>query len=52
MVKRLLRNKDDQYLDYELPYFELCLTNSFEIIKREELSRGARVMYFAKARRR
>ena len=48
MVQRLLRNKDDLYDDYELPYFESCLAEHFVVERREEISGGSRVLYHAR----
>lgn len=50
MVKTLLRNKEDNYMDYEIEYFENCLSKAFNIIKRNALKCGTRILYFAQAR--
>ena len=50
MVKTLLRNKVDDYTDYDLEYFERVLAQAFQIEEREVLSSGTRIMYFAKHR--
>jgi SAM-dependent methyltransferase len=50
MVKRLLRNKDDQYTDYNLEHFERCLARRFAVERRDELSSGSRILYFARSR--
>ena len=47
MVEVLLRNKEDQYQDYELDHFERCLGSLFEVERREVLPSGTRVLYFA-----
>jgi SAM-dependent methyltransferase len=47
MVQRLLRHKDDQYADYSLPFFERCLAEKFEVVHREVLASGTRILYFA-----
>ncbi len=47
MVEGLLRNKEDQYQDYELDHFEHCLGNRFEVRRRKVLPSGTRVLYFA-----
>ena len=47
MVARLLRNKDDQYTDYTLQTFDRELACRFAVHKREPLSSGTRVMYYA-----
>ncbi len=46
MVKRLLRNKDDQYSEYSVDSFEQNVSSAFKIVKREEFSSGTRVIYF------
>jgi SAM-dependent methyltransferase len=48
MVQTLLGHKEDLYADYSLPYFERCLADRFEVIRREVLGSGTRVLYFAK----
>jgi hypothetical protein len=48
MVKKLLLNKRDLYTDYELPFFEAELSRTFQIVKREVLCSGTRVIYFAR----
>lgn len=52
MVKKLLRNKVDNYTDYELPYFEESMNEFFEVATREELKSGSRILYHAHARNR
>lgn len=47
MVIFLLRNKEDQYTDYELDYFERSLMTKFKIRKREALASGTRYLYHA-----
>ena len=47
MVKVLLRNKEDQYQDYELDHFERCLRFLFEVERREVVPSGTRFLYFA-----
>ena len=47
MVKKLLRNKVDNYADYELPFFEESMSEFFNIDKREELVSGSRILFFA-----
>ena len=46
MVQTLLRHKDDHYTDYETPYFEQCLSAAFEIIERQQLASGTRILYY------
>ncbi len=50
MVGILLRNKEDNYTDYEIEYFEQFLAESFDVARRETLLSGTRILYFAKAR--
>ena len=50
MVKKLLLNKRDDYADYEQDFFESCLERSFEVVRREELPLGTRVLYYARPR--
>ena len=50
MVKTLLRNKDDQYADYEQPNFEAKLRARFEIIRQETIQSGTRTLYYARPR--
>jgi SAM-dependent methyltransferase len=47
MVKTLLRNKEDQYADYQLEVFERELAARFTVEKRQPLGSGTRIMYFA-----
>ncbi|MFQ5964293.1 MAG: methyltransferase [Candidatus Scalinduaceae bacterium] len=51
MVKTLLRNKDDNYNDYELEYFEKCLSEAFDVNERKILTSGTRILYFAQVKR-
>jgi len=51
MVVTLLRNKDDQYADYDEQVFERELTARFAIAKRQALGSGTRIMYYARASR-
>lgn len=50
MVSRLLRNKKDNYTDYELEYFEQHLSEAFDVNKRKVLTSGTRILYFAHSR--
>lgn len=50
MVKKLLLNKEDQYRDYDPPSFEAELVRRFEIVRREELEGGSRILYHGKNR--
>ncbi len=50
MVEVLLRNKEDQYADYQLDVFERCLLSRCEVLEREPLGSGTRVMYWARPR--
>jgi len=47
MVKKLLRNKEDQYRDYTLEFFESRLARLFQIRRRHVLGCGTRVLYHA-----
>jgi precorrin-6B methylase 2 len=47
MVVTLLRNKDDQYTDYDEQVFERELAARFTIAKRQPLGSGTRIMYHA-----
>lgn len=47
MVQTLLRNKDDQYSDYDREYFEQCLSDFYDVREHEELKNGRRIIYFA-----
>jgi len=51
MVKKLLRNKEDQYHDYTLDFFESRLSRVFDVQRRQVLGCGTRVLYFARSRR-
>ncbi|MBI4775660.1 MAG: methyltransferase [Deltaproteobacteria bacterium] len=50
MVRTLLRNKADHYDDYDLAVFEGSLSASFEVIEREPLGNGTRILFFARNR--
>lgn len=50
MVRDLLRYKADHYDDYNLAYFERHLAASYEIVAREPLSSGTRILYYGKVR--
>ena len=50
MVRTLLRNKDDQYGDYEQPNFEAKLASRFEIVRQETIQSGTRTLYYARAK--
>ncbi|HSR52807.1 MAG TPA: class I SAM-dependent methyltransferase [Acidobacteriota bacterium] len=47
MVEALLRNKPDQYDDYDEAVLEKCLQDHFQVRERTELSSGTRVLYLA-----
>ena len=51
MVKTLLRNKEDIYVDYDEAPFERSLEERFEVVGRERLKGGKRILYHARARR-
>lgn len=48
MVKALLRNKLDNYDDYEMGRFEQAMSEFFTVEHRRELRSGTRTLYFAK----
>jgi SAM-dependent methyltransferase len=48
MVKKLLRNKEDQYADYALESFERVLRARYATVHREALASGTRYLYYAK----
>jgi hypothetical protein len=48
MVQTLLRNKDDQYADYQPEVFETALAEHFEIVDQRPLKGGKRSIYFAR----
>ena len=48
MVRTLLRHKDDHYTDYTLAYFEQCVSAAFEIIERQPLASGTRILYYGR----
>ena len=52
MVKALLRNKLDNYADYEPELFERWLAEAFDVFHRTELEMGTRRLYYAAARSR
>jgi hypothetical protein len=48
MVKTLLRNKDERYEDYQPDVFERELAERYQIVNRQSLGSGTRVMYHAR----
>jgi SAM-dependent methyltransferase len=50
MAQALLRHKDEQYPDYSLSFFEQCLGERFEVLHREPLSSGTRILYHGRVR--
>lgn len=50
MARGLLRNKPDQYAEYEQPTFERLLSRRFDVVSREPLAGETRVLYFARNR--
>jgi len=50
-VRQLLRNKTDQYSDYDVGVFEDCLGRHFDVARRFPLASGSRILYHARARR-
>ena len=52
MVQRLLaRKRPDDHPDYRRDWFERCLLDRFQPLRREELAGGERVLYHVRARR-
>jgi hypothetical protein len=51
MVQTLLRNKQDNYADYEVDYFERCLSERFSVAQRETSGSGSRILYYAQTTR-
>ena len=47
-VKQLLRNKADQYDDYNPDYFEQCLVDLFTIENRMQFNEGRREIFFCR----
>lgn len=47
MVQKLLKNKVDQYDDYDLSNFEVCLRHNFRLIRKKELHSGTRFLFYA-----
>ena len=45
MVRKLLLNKEDQYTDYHVEYFEKYLASRCRIVRRDAVSSGARILY-------
>jgi hypothetical protein len=52
MVQRLLRQTEEAHPEYDLPAFERLLAERFEVLAREELPGGTRVLYHGRARAR
>jgi len=50
MVRRLLLNKDDIYHDYHLDTFEHEIDKYFEVLAREQLKSGSRILFFLEPR--
>jgi SAM-dependent methyltransferase len=48
MVQTLLRNKEDNYSDYNKEFFEECLSKAFDLVRHERLDSGRRFLYYAK----
>jgi len=46
-VQTLLRNKRDEYVDYDRPQFERCLAEAFTVARRQALASGTRTLYYA-----
>ena len=50
MVQTLLRHKADHYTDYDLEYFERCLSAAFTVNERQPLASGTRILYYGQPR--
>jgi hypothetical protein len=50
MVKRLLRNREDQYHDYRPEVFEACLREHFEIESTLDVNEGRRRLFHCRKR--
>ncbi len=48
MVQTLLRNKEDNYTDYDLNFFEKTLQESYNITKKQILKEGKRILFYAR----
>lgn len=46
MVQTLLRHKAEHYPDYDVGYFEQCLAALFDIVERQPLAAGTRILYY------
>jgi hypothetical protein len=51
MVITLLRNKEDHYHDYHVDVFERTLASKFQVVKRQSLGSGTRILYYAQRQR-
>ncbi len=45
MVQRLLRFRDEQFTEYDLPVFEQAVASCFSVVQRETLPGGTRVLF-------
>ena len=52
MVQQMLRNREDQFSDYDLAAFEALLPSRFSVVERNPLKDGRRVIYFLQPSRR
>ncbi len=50
MVKMHLRNKKDDFTDYELGYFEKYMSESFYVDKRKKLVSGTQILNYSKSK--
>jgi ribosomal protein L11 methylase PrmA len=48
MVQKLLRNKSDNYRDYDQAFFEACLHESFAVERKVTLASQTRTLYYAR----
>jgi len=49
MVQQLMRNKEEQYADYDQEVLVKLLRRHFQTVRREELTSGTRTLFHAKA---
>jgi hypothetical protein len=45
MVQTLLRFREEQFTEYDLPIFERCVLDRFTVVSRESLPGGTRVLF-------
>ena len=51
MARRLLaRKRPGNHPDYRADWFEQCLAERFDVLRSEQLARGTRTLYLARAK--